>query len=219
MYYHKSEVDVRHYIGLNTPKDDVIRHWVHWLKTDNHRTLYDPFVGSRRQAEWDDHGEVYKLTMDGPDLWYMINFKKAGVYRLSMYFFNKDGHSGNNRMRDYLVEIFPFQKSASKSDSDWRKLAIESEKLARDKALARSRVKDFWGGNYKTFVVTGSSAYAVKVDRNYSFNTILSSVMVDRMIGEENYYDAKTTPWIYVDYKPPKLPKRSQILHLTKTLL
>lgn len=210
MFYHQNEVQVNHFIGPNTPRHDVIRHWVHWLKTDNTKTLFDPFIGTRRQAEWDDHGEVYPLERDGPDLWYLINFKREGVYRLSMYFFNKDGHAGMNRMRDYLIEIHPFSRPWTKFD-DWPHFSVAAEKQARTKPLARTRVRDFWGGKYKTFVVTGPGVYAVKIDRNYSFNTILSSVMVDRLVGEKDRYDDRPTPWVYVRYVPPKLPKREQL--------
>ena len=28
------------------------------------RCLYNPIVGHRVQSEWDDHGEVYPLSMD-----------------------------------------------------------------------------------------------------------------------------------------------------------
>ncbi len=205
MYRNENEVQVNDFIGPNTPKYDVIRRWIHWLKTDDRRVLYDPYTGARRQAEWDDHGEVYSIN-DGPDVWYLLNIKKQGVYRLSMYFFNKDGHTGMNRMRDYMIAIYPFQQSWLGFEK-WPYFAREAERAVRKvPPLAQTRVKDFWGGEYKTFVVTRPGLFAVKIDSNYSFNTIISSVMVDRMVGPPDRYDNEPTPWTYTPYYAPKLP-------------
>jgi len=50
--------------------------------------------------------------------------------------------------------------------------------------LERSRVCDFWGGVHKQFALKGPGSYFVKIDRNYSFNTILSAVMIRQIHGE-----------------------------------
>ncbi|MDR1484392.1 MAG: hypothetical protein LBT09_06175, partial [Planctomycetaceae bacterium] len=91
------------FIGPNATSDDTIRRWVHWIKTDNPKVLWDPFSGYRRQAEWDDHGEAYPLTKDGPDVWYLLEIKHDGIFQHGLYFFNKDGHDGANRIRDYIL--------------------------------------------------------------------------------------------------------------------
>jgi hypothetical protein len=208
MFYNENEIQVNHFIGPNTPHPDAVRHWVHWLKTDNPRTLFDPFIGTRRQAEWDDHGEGYSIHKDGPDVWYLLNVKRAGVYRLSMYFMNKDGHTGLNRIRDYVIQIYPFEQEWLGFDK-WPYFAREAEKrVSKTPALAQSRIHDFWGGAYKTFVVKGPGLFAVKIDDNYSFNTIISSVMLDRMDSNEQ---PKPTPWVYVQYQEPELPKREML--------
>ncbi len=207
MYRHQNEIQVNDFIGPNTPQYDVIRRWIHWLKTDDRRVLYDPYTGARRQAEWDDHGEVYSINKDGPDVWYLLNIKKQGVYRLSMYFFNKDGHTGHNRHRDYMIKVYPFQQPWLGFEK-WPYFAREAERTARKvPPMAQSRVKDFWGGEYKTFVVNGPGLFAVKIGSNYSFNTIISSVMVDRMVGKPDRYDNVPVQWTYTPYSAQKLPE------------
>ncbi|MDR1483308.1 MAG: hypothetical protein LBT09_00640 [Planctomycetaceae bacterium] len=43
---------VHEFIGPHHPqKGDTIRRWIHWIKTNNPKTLYDPWYGYRRQAE------------------------------------------------------------------------------------------------------------------------------------------------------------------------
>jgi hypothetical protein len=47
------------------------------------------------------------VPLDGPDMWYLLEIRNKGMFRIGMYFFNKDGHSGHNRLRDYLIEVYP----------------------------------------------------------------------------------------------------------------
>ena len=108
-------------IGPNHPgAADVMRRWVHWLYTADRRSLEIPptYFDSRvikglttrekgrRQAEWDDHGEAYPMALDGPDLYCTVRIP-AGRFYLSLYDFNKDGHEGSNRYRDFRVSIRP----------------------------------------------------------------------------------------------------------------
>ena len=150
-------------LGPHHRKGDSLRYWIHWLKTGDSRTLYNPFIGYRRQASWDDHGETYPRAHDGPDMWFKLKLPE-GLHRLSLYFFNKDGHHGNNRQRDYLVEI----KSNNRH-------------LYRARPLAMTRVRHFRGGVYKSFLLAGKSTYWVHMRKNYSFNTIVSGVFIDSL--------------------------------------
>ncbi|MDR1271113.1 MAG: hypothetical protein LBK82_16490, partial [Planctomycetaceae bacterium] len=217
--------DVQCSIGPNyLSKWDTLRHYNRG-NNNNPKTLWNTISGVRRQAEWDDHGEAYPWHLDGPDLWYWLKINHKGTFRISMYFVNPDGHGGANRMRDYLIEFYP-------TDMQWvpQKFTTEppgvpskpigidmnpligrnGEKLIRQMPpLARSRVRDFWGGVHVQFVVTGPHNYLVKIDRNYSFNTIMSSVAIDQVFGEpteavqENY----GIPFLPVPYPPPAFPK------------
>ena len=70
-------------IGPNAEKGDSLRYWVHWLHTMNFNSLempptycysrvkkgFMPAAFTRRQAEWDDHGERYPMSKDGPGLY------------------------------------------------------------------------------------------------------------------------------------------------------
>ncbi len=187
-------------LGPHRTPDDSLRHWLHWKQSDLGKVLYDPFPGVRRQAEWDDHGETYPMTWDGPDVWVTLRIPQ-GAHRLSLYFMNKDGHEGNNRMRDYLIELrrAPDDLRAQPPDFDpkgisgaefakhftdlWKQREEILEPLEAQPPLAKARVRDFWGGVYKSFVIAGPATYWVKVARNYSFNTIVSSVMLDKISG------------------------------------
>ncbi|MDR1483312.1 MAG: hypothetical protein LBT09_00660, partial [Planctomycetaceae bacterium] len=173
------------FIGPNATLDDTIRRWVHWIKTDNPKVLWDPLNGYRRQAEWDDHGEAYPLTKDGPDVWYLLEIKHDGMFQHGLYFYNKDGHSGYNRMRDYIIEIYPAKEGMKGNPyHTWRQYSKDAEKTSRTAPLlAKSRVRDFWGGVYKQFLLP-RGFYYVKIRRNYSYNTIVSAVIVERIMGK-----------------------------------
>lgn len=185
-------------IGPNANDGDSIRYWVHWLNTDNPRSLEmtqiyyhsrllqglvpqedDPAKQQyRRQAEIDDHGEEYPMSKDGPHL-YATFTVPDGVYWLSLYDFNKDGHDSNNRLRDYRVSIRSHPDNAPLED-------ISS--FATQPELAHARIRDFWGGVYKRFLVRGPQTLTVEVNRNYSFNTILAGVFLDEVNEEPTPY-------------------------------
>jgi hypothetical protein len=208
VYFSDLTYTVNDFIGPNRRENDCARRWVHWLKTDNPRTLWDPFNGYRRQSEWDDHGEAYPISKDGPDLWYLLEIRHKGVFRVGMYFFNKDGHVGNNRLRDYMIEFYPTSHKWIKFD-EWKKFSIDAEStVSRMNPLEKSRVKDFWGGVYKQFIVTGPNNYFVKIDRNYSFNTIISAVMIDRLVGKPVSVERYGLPcFAQVPYNAPPIPE------------
>ncbi|MBI5833249.1 MAG: hypothetical protein HZB16_13210 [Armatimonadetes bacterium] len=172
---------VRARIGRHHGDKDSLRYWVHWLRSDDRRVLYNPTLGYRRQSDWDDHGETYAMTYDGPDMWVDVTVT-AGVHRLSLYFFNKDGHDGANRWRDYLVEVKPY--------------AADPKQAETAPTLAHCRVNRFWGGVYPQFVVTGPARYHVRIARNGSFNTIVQAVLVDKVWGELSFRDKWRQLWL-----------------------
>lgn len=176
-------------------------------------------MGYRRQAEWDDHGETYPLEFEGPDLWVSIEVEE-GTWRLSSYFFNKDGHDGFNRARDYLLEIreekgnippWPSQPPgvitskilADTFDKYYDEREVFIAKAWQEKPLAKARVRDFWGGVYKQFLLTGPATYWLRVSRNYSFNTIISSVMLDKVGPKDCWYDDPELYWTNGPLNPP----------------
>ena len=172
---------VRANIGPHRTSTDFLRSWVHWVQTDNPRSLYDPEIGYRRQAEHDDHGETYSPSFEGPDIWYALALP-PGLHRISLYFMNKDGHDGTDRNRDYLIQIKPYRNT------------LEEAQTLPD--LADARVHDFWGGVYKQFMLRGPSRYYVKIAKNNSFNTIVSAVMIDKMKGVISEEEDMQTIWL-----------------------
>ena len=186
-------------IGPNTTPGDQLRYWVQWLYTDNPHSLEMPPVyyhsrlkaglvsqqennpatqKYRRQAEIDDHGEVYPMPHDGPHIYVSIGVP-PGDYILSLYDFNKDGQDGYNRLRDYRLSL----------RSHPANLPLESvEGFENWPELAKGRIRDFRGGVYKRFLVRGPQTLTVQVSRNYSFNTILAGVFLDAVTEEPEPY-------------------------------
>jgi len=175
-------------IGLKCAKGDSLRYWVHWLYTTNPNTLEMPptYLHSRvvkgfttwdryrRQAEWDDHSEAYPMAYDGPSLYCTLKVP-SGLYYLSLYNFNKDGHAPTARWRDYGVSIRQHPSGAPLS-------AIED--FDKRPELARARYRDFWNGAYKRFLVRGPTTLSICLRRNHSFCTILAGVFLD-LVDEE----------------------------------
>jgi hypothetical protein len=174
--------------GPNHRKGDGIRYWVHWNHTSNPNSLEltTPYLHSRvlrgltswdvnrRQAEWDDHSETYPMPLDGPSLYCTLKVP-AGLFYLSVYNFNKDGHGGGNRLRDFRIAIRPHAAG--------RELANISD-FNRQPELAHGRIRDFWGSVYERYLVRGPTEITVEINRNHSFCTILAGLFLD-LVDEE----------------------------------
>ena len=157
------------HVGATNKDGEGVRRWVHWLSTNNPNTLWLHDVGTRRQAEWDDHGEAYARNVNGPDLMIVVKVP-LGLHDVSLYFFNKDGRTALNRRRDFHVEVTRYCKSASRMS----KIEEHEYPVPTGEVLARTRVKDFWNGVYKTFRVEGGSEYLFRIKRQGSLNVIVS---------------------------------------------
>ena len=169
-------------------RQNSIRYWVHWLKSDYKRVLEMPplYFQSRvkrglaketefrRQAEVDDNGEEYPLWKEGPDVYASLEIPK-GVFVLSFYNHNKDGHHWLNRMRDYSYSLKAHPNDKPLRDVSHFDSAPE---------LARGRQRDFWGGVYKRYVVRGPQKLTLKIGKENSLNTILAGIFLD-LIEEE----------------------------------
>jgi hypothetical protein len=170
-------------IGPHCGGGDSLRYWVHWLYTADRRSLEMPatYLHSRvlkgltrgdeprRQAEWDDHGETYPRNHEGPDLCCTLRIP-AGLFFLSLYDMNKDGHEGANRFRDYQLSIRPHNPTAPLQGIDG---------FEQERELAHARIHDFWGGVWKRFLVRGPAELTIRLARNGSLNAILAAVMLD----------------------------------------
>ena len=183
-------------IGLNHAPGDSLRYWVQWLATTDNRSLemsptylhsrvlknLTTWDVDRRESEWDDHGEAYPMSKDGPRTYCSLSIPK-GLFYLSLYEINPNGHSSNNRFRDYQISIRPHPGRESLDEHYGNVTVMRSfydiAEFDQKPELARARATDFYGGVYKRFLVRGQTKLTLQVNRNYSFNTILSGVMLD----------------------------------------
>jgi len=222
----------RKYIGANSWPYDALRHWMHWLQTDNPNTLtyfpvmlahqllagYIQLEKPRRQAEWDDHGEVYSIALDGPHIMLDIGVP-PGLFYLSFYFFNKDCHygNGNNRFRDYEIVIKPLHVPDDNlylqtKWSERRATEAEMAVFQRQPVLARGRMRDFWGGTYKRFLVGGKQWITVQIRRNHSFNTILAGWFLDPVEPVRFGHDWSVPKRVREERKRAEDERRQQLL-------
>jgi hypothetical protein len=200
------------HMGAHHADGDRLRNWISssQLKTTDPRCPYSTVAGCRRIGEWDDHGEAYPMSYDGPDVWIAVGLPD-GVFRVSVYFCDYNGHSNSERDRDYLLELKPYVTNAAAWD--------------KQPTLAQCRVHDFWGGVYKSFIVTGAGKYHFKIGRNHSFNTMCNAVFVDRLVGpgfatadkswlpymEETRYNPPTVPPADPAHETPELLKAREL--------
>jgi hypothetical protein len=188
---------VRGSLGPHINPPDGLRHWIHWSDTQSEKCLWDPAVGHRRQSEFDDHGEEYPNSFEGPDVFVTVKVP-SGTHRVSLYFMNKDSHTGVNSYRDYLVEVKPHKETLGE--------AMQAP------ALARARVRSFWGGVYESFIVAGPAIYDIRIGKNNSFNTILSGVFLDRLQGTPDSAKLIRDPWLSsLAYDPAPMPTAAEI--------
>ncbi|MDR1478962.1 MAG: hypothetical protein LBJ00_08470 [Planctomycetaceae bacterium] len=220
IYHNQEHYRIVSFMGPNhdyeeaIDEDDELRYWLHWRRTEDRRALWTPFYAFRRQAEWDDHGEVYPLTKDGPDIWYLLDIKHTGIFEASMYFYNKDGHDHANRLRDYVIEVYPSPKAWSGVFEDRPVYGELAEKqVSKIPPLSKARVNMFWGGVHKKFTLAGPGSYFVKIDRNNSYNTIISAAMIRQVHGEPTWLVRRKKivgmpRMALVPYDPPPLPEK-----------
>ena len=181
-------IQYRTQLGPNHRPGDKLRYYVTTPYTTNPRSLELPptyldsrvrkhlttWSVNRRQSEADDHGETYPMSQEGPNVHCNLTVP-AGLYVLSVYDFNKDGHSGSNRLRDYRLSLRPLRNDIPLKDTN---------DFDQQPELAHGRIRDFWGGVWKRFLVRGPLVLGVQVNRNNSFNTVLPAVMLDAVDEE-----------------------------------
>ena len=157
--------------------------WINSTRTQNPRSLFSPLLGYRRQSEWNDYGnelEVSPWSSEGPDLWVTVTVP-AGVHRASLYFFNKDGQAGQNRYRDYPIEL---------------KNTMPLKTMNSAPAIARARVSDFWGGVYQQFALCGPANFSFKIRRNHSYAVIMQGVFLDPLAAPDAQTETKPLSWM-----------------------
>ncbi len=167
-----------------------VAYYVSWYHSALRRTLYFPDASQRIEAEWNDAGGRYPRLYDGPDMWLKVKVP-TGLYRLSFYFHNKDGQTGSNARRDYVVQIYPRHSSPALA---W----------ACQRPLAQARIMQFWGGMYCSFVLKGPGNYQVRLKRNYGYWMTVAGMFLDRISGPRNLTGFTNLDGLPIrHYRPP----------------
>ena len=172
---------VEGFMGPDFPTNSL-RHWVHQMRSEQGRVLYDPKLGHRRQADWDDNAETMPMSVEGPDVWAKVSVP-AGTHRMSFYVYNQDREYHLVWLRDYTLEVR-------------RGEATTVEQAERLPTQAKTRLYEFWGGVYKRFVVQGPSTVWVKVAKNNSWNTIMCGIFLDKLAGPDTGFESNRSPWL-----------------------
>jgi len=178
--HHGDRVHMYATVGHGGVWGEGLRYWIYSLKSANRRSLQFPrsklptplrSSGAARnshlgrETECDDHGEMYSTNQSGPGIVCRVQIP-AGLFEIGLYDVNFDGHSGADRMRDYVL-----------SAAGGRGHQISSTSiLAR-----RSRIDLFFNGVYAHWLVWGPTVFHLNLKRNHSFNTIVVGMFVDRV--------------------------------------
>lgn len=200
----------RETIGPHHAAGDTIQYYTSWQATAKRRVLELPEIDlnqrimmhratwakDRRETEIDDHGERYPQTWQGPGMYEELNIPAAWA-TLSLYFFNPNGHSTSARERDYALSAIALPSSYHFVPPG--RFNILS--AAGTHPSVRGRVANFCGGVWKRFLVRGPMKLAIHVGKNYSFNTLIQSAMLDPLAQHPAPYYAGRRAWRKVEQK------------------
>ena len=199
--------------------NNYVQFWRTALYTDNPksleqpRTVFDAYVkqgrstwnNDRRQADWNDAGEQFPITHDGPDLYISVDVP-PGKYTLSLYDYNKDGHGLNNAYRGRDMTVSIFHRPVGSPLAFVRSGAVNTEK-----PLIRRQLRDFWGGMYQRFYIRGPGVVTIGCHRIYSANLMLSAVLLDKLEERPAPFDTQssTRPQLANNLPPVYAPGRA----------
>lgn len=189
--------DISRTIGPLRKPDDSVRSWIMTInEPHNRKILYNYMYAVRTKSDWDDHGEAYPPSADGPDIW-LILVVPEGMSTASLHFYNKEGFNlPGDPQRDYLIEVkkykpmtdlqlfplpFALARQLGKQDivEGEEHYVKDLDNMVKAPTLARCRVRDFISTPvYKTFALEGPATYCVRICRNNSFNTMVSGIFL-----------------------------------------
>ena len=168
---------------------DTIYSYTFAETSTNPNVVQLPWKNKRTQSEINDgtwQNDVYPYSFDGPDLW--VTFQvPAGLHRVALYWYNKDAHSGDNRMRDHRVQLFSGNLSPAA--------------CLRTAPLATTRLWSGWSGEYASFAVRGPAKFQIRIARDRSHATILQALFFDRLGARPS-----KPAWVPARLKMPKAP-------------
>jgi len=171
---------------------DRLRLWLEGARSEHPSSLWNPFSGSRRQAIWDDHGEEYATSKEGPDIWFKVPLPE-GVYRVSLYF-------------------FPYRHKEHALAREYRDLIIQVSDSNGGPASTFSRVSLSEMGVYKQYLLKGGKDYQFKIKRNFSYNTMINGIFIDQLSGPRMEVGLKSLASMGgVRYTRPEIPDMRQM--------
>jgi hypothetical protein len=165
---------------------DSLRYWVTTNHTRDQRALEltMPYLQSRvekglttwdvdrRFCSWDDHGEAYPISQQGPDIFLSVRIPE-GVFVLSLYNvidFDRNFDKGN--WRDFVISF---------RDPPKTETPFTIEGFQKWPELARVRAARYFGGVYSRFLVGGPRTVTIEINRNWSFNATLNGAFLDEV--------------------------------------
>ncbi len=188
---------------------DTSRYWVQQDFTGNPRALqlppaYYPGNGQllrgfgqagkqRRISEIDDHGEAYPAWWQGPDVNVLLTIPR-GLFTLSFYEWNYNGHTTANRLRDYAVSVQTFP-NGWRYGHLWSRGRGVPAACYRQPSKVVARAEQNWGGEWVRFLVRGPVEVGVRFHRNYSFNTHVSGAALDWTAQRPPPYFCSVASW------------------------
>lgn len=149
--------------------DEDLYYYTHENNATNPNSPQVPLEFQRRTSEINDgtwQDRKYPMSFDGPDLWVSFSVPD-GLFRTALYWFNADGLSGANRMRDYRVALYAGD--------------LKPQECLTAAPLARARLWSGWNGEFASFAVRGPGKFQIRIARDRSFVTKLQGVFFDQL--------------------------------------
>ncbi|WPX41336.1 two-component regulator propeller domain-containing protein [Akkermansia sp. N21116] len=181
-------------LGNNRPHERGVQTGLGWIhNSEDPNSLHNPFRCTKSYGLWSDAGGG--KSIDGPDLWLVVQVTEEIPYELTMYFYNNEAMIlPEMARRDLLVEIRKYKSKMpdeislecyrlEKEDGSCdHSLEQETDQILKEPVLARTRVKDISvNGVYKTFLLRGPGMYYVRIARNYSQSARINGVFISRL--------------------------------------
>ena len=143
-------------------------------KSTDPRAAYSTLHHSRIMAQWVDHTrEMQKASIAGRGLYVVV--KAPSRCLASFYFVNRDGHAKGSCRRDMLVTL----REASGPDNNGVPTRPTVDGFESADILAQSRVRGFYPGVWKTFLIDGGKTYTMGIERNGGPDAVCSGVFLD----------------------------------------
>lgn len=183
MYVILQDYEIDGFIGPHHTAQESYMPIVNDDDSESRSALFTPSDFTRKEAVWDDMGENYHDTWDGPDLWVKIILPE-GVHELDLYFYNTVDNIADSFKKDFYIEMRKEFSKPNKSLPSKENSGQYIEGLYSLPVLARARVLQFSGsGVYKKFLSSGQGTYWFRISRNSSPKATLNGIFVSKFFS------------------------------------